>query len=508
MLGAVLAIPERDPLLHLPAWGLADQGCDDGAIVLSVAEAAAFQFAFADLLESDRGTLATELGQILGEVADSLFRSTIGDDEPFWKTKNAIWERYRAVLAATEVDGDELVEADRTVVLHTIVGASVDAVARSGVRITSAVSHAAAALTIERALTRLRADLAAGSMTIATVAARAAAGSIDDPELIYPIAASRHVHHQLLDLALRRARLALEGLSGLPRLSAWAAALIGRLGATRDSLGPASPATTHPVPRGSRTAGMRRRVAAAAEHARRFLRADPTLAEAREVHRRADLGRTEMTSTFPLAFPLEALARCGAAVSEQVEAWLEELASRSFSYYDDPGFATLDADTVGAVLRLQRYRSPAGDASSTTATLLGRVSAALERSDRVPVWLERPAGSRVRLAGGRCMAVEANFLLGLREGDAELFPRMGARPLARLWSDFAARGTTDVTDYVPEYLLVPLSRLLGDGEDPGDAARARLRWEIEGRAEASSPQTAAFLTLAASNHPDIETLAC
>jgi hypothetical protein len=385
------------------------------------------------------------------------------------------------------------------------VGASIDAIAGSGVRIALAVTHEGAALAIERDLTHLRPDLEAGSTTIATVAARAAAGSIDDPDLVYLIAASRHVHHHLLDLALKQAHLALEGLSGLPRLSAYVAALIARLGATRDSLGTEFPVATHPLPRGSRTAGMGRRMAAAVEHARRFLLADPTLQEAREVHRRGGLGRPEMTAIFPMAFPLEALARCGAAVSEQVESWLEEMASRSFSYYDDPRFAALDADTVGAVLRLWKYRSHIEDASSTIEALITRISAALEECDRIPVWLERPTDGRIRLVGGRCAAVEANFLLGLLEGDAELFPRIGARPLARLWSDFAARGTTDVIDYVPDYLLVPMSRLLADGEDPGDAARARLSWEIERRAEASSPQTVAFLTMAASNHPDIGT---
>jgi hypothetical protein len=121
--------------------------------------------------------------------------------------------------------------------------------------------------------------------------------------------------------------------------------------------------------------------------------------------------------------------------------------------------------------------------------------------------LERPTDNRIRLAGGRCAAVEANFLLGLREGAAGLFPKFGARALARLWSDFAAHGTTDVTDYLPEYLLVPISRLLADGDDPGDVARARLKWEIEQWAETRSPQTAAFLTLAASQHPEMQTVA-
>jgi hypothetical protein len=393
------------------------------------------------------------------------------------------------------------------VVLHAVVGASIDAIARSGARVTSALTHAAAALAVERDLSRLRADLAAGSTTIATVSARAAAGAVDDQELIYLIAASRQVHHRLLDLALGRVRLALQGLFGLPRLSAAVAGLDARLGATRDSLGTASPVATSPPPRARRTAGAGRRIAAAVEHARRFLLADPAMVEAREVHRRGDLDRPEMTSTFPLAFPLEALARCGAAVSERLESWLQELASRSFSYYDDPRIVTLDADTVGAVLRLQRYRSHGGDASSTVEALLGRVAAALEPSDRIPVWLERPTDSRIRLAGGRCAAVEANFLLGLLEGGAESFPKVGARPLARLWSDFAARGTTDVTDYVAEYLLVPISRLLAEGEDPGDAARARLSREIEQRTETCSPLTAAFLTMAASNHPDMGTAA-
>ena len=106
-----------------------------------------------------------ELAWLLGEAADSLFGSSVGDGEPFWETRNATWRRYQAVLAAAEVEVDELVEADRTVVLHTIVGASIDAVARSGGRVTSALAHAGAALAIERDLIRLRADLPAPSTT-------------------------------------------------------------------------------------------------------------------------------------------------------------------------------------------------------------------------------------------------------------------------------------------------------------------------------------------------------
>jgi hypothetical protein len=505
ILGSVLADPERDPLLYLPVWGLADLESSSGSFALSIAEAAAFEFAASDLLHWDQGKEATDLAQMLDEAANSLFRSTVGDDELFWDTKNSLWQRYKTILASNEIDGDELVEGDRAVLLQTIVGASIDAIAGSGVRIASAGSRGAAALAIERDLTNLRADLEAGSTTVATVAARAAAGSTDDPELVYLIAASRPVHRHLLDLALEQANLALKGLLGLPQLSAYVTALIARLRAKRDSIGTERWEATHRLPRASRKADMMRRMAAAVEHARRFLLADPALQEAREVHRRVGLDRPEMTSIFPMAFPLEALARCGAPVSEQVQSWLQEMSSRSFSYYDDPRATALDADTVGAVLRLWRYRARIGDDSSTIQALIRRVSRALEGCDRIPVWLERPTDSRIRLAGGRCAAVEANFLVGLLEGSAELFPKIGARPLARLWSDFVARGTTDVSDYVSDYVLVPISRLLAAGGYPGDDARARLSWEIEKRADATSPQTVAFLTMAASNHPDIRT---
>jgi hypothetical protein len=273
-LGSVLAVPERDPLFYLPQWALADQNFSGNSIALSIAEAAAFEFAAVDLLHTDQRKEAADLAQTLDEAANSLFRSAVGDDELFWEAKNSTRRRYKALLAATEVDGDELIEADRAVVLETIVGASIDAVTGSGVRIVSAATHQAAALAIERDLTRLRADLEAGSTTIATSAARAAAGSIDDPDLVWLIAASRRVHYRLLDLALKQAHLALEGLAGLPRLSAYVAALLARLGARRDSLGTESPVAIHPLPRESRAAGMRRRMAAAVEHARQFLLAD------------------------------------------------------------------------------------------------------------------------------------------------------------------------------------------------------------------------------------------
>ena len=89
------------------------------------------------------------------------------------------------------------------------------------------------------------------------------------------------------------------------------------------------------------------------------------------------------------------------------------------------------------------------------------------------MWLERPIESHIRLTGGMCAAVEANFLVGLIEASADLFPKIGARPLARLLSDFAARGTSDALDYVDDYLLVPISRLLVHQNDASDAAKPR-----------------------------------
>jgi hypothetical protein len=162
---------------------------------------------------------------------------------------------------------------------------------------------------------------------------------------------------------------------------------------------------------------------------------------------------------------------------------------------------------VGAVLRLWKYRSYIAPASSTVDALIRRASAALEERDRIPVWLERPIGSHIRLTGSMCAAVEANFLVGLIEGSVDHFPKIGTLPLARLLSDFAARGTSDAVDYVDDYLLVPISRLLVHQNDADEAARARLSSEIEKRAEASSPQTIAFLIMAASNHPEMETQA-
>jgi hypothetical protein len=304
---------------------------------------------------------------------------------------------------------------------------------------------------------------------------------------------------------LQQARNALDGVSGLRRLSAYVTTLIDRLSTKRDALGSESSMRAHPLPRGSRAAGMGKRMAAAVEHARQFLLADPTFQEAREVHRHVGLGLHEMTSIFPMVFPLEALARCGERVSDLLDSWLEEMGSRSFSYYDDPRLASLDADTVGAVLRLWKYRAHFAQPSSTIDALMWRASAALEERDRIPVWLERPIDSHIRLTGNMCAAVEANFLVGLMEARADLFSKIGARPLARLLSDFAARGTSDAVDYVDDYLLVPISRLLVYQNDAGDPARARLSSEIEKRAEASSPQTVAFLIMAASNHPEMET---
>lgn len=396
-------------------------------------------------------------------------------------------------------DGEPILAGDRRVFLAGAVGAALDSISSQNDILRLALTHYGAAVAIESDLNRLSQDLVSGAETIATTAARAAAPGVDDPALIYLIAAGRRVHHQLLDRALEEAEAARQGLAELPLLSDLANESLNRLHSLRDKLGTDPPEPLHPIPEETPPQNLRRRARSAAKRARGFLLADPLLLEAREVQRREGLDRGEMTSLFPVSFPLETLARHGEAVQDRLEIWMTDLGDRSFAYYDHRLFQALDSDTVGAVLRLSVHL-PDQEAAQN---LVARLQKAVGGGDRIPVWLERPAGPGLRLTGEGCAAVEANLLLGLAQARRDHFDEFGSKAFARLGKDFVARGCAIATDYVSEYLLVPLARLLAVRGVDDPEILARMRFEIEKRATTASAQTAAFLSIAATALPGL-----
>lgn len=411
-----------------------------------------------------------------------------------------------AELELTRAVASELAErVSRGSVLDTegafsqILGASLDSIAGRSDVLNIALGHYGAALAIETGLNNLSQDLVSGVETIATTAARGAAPGVDDPALVYLIAAGRRVHQQLLDRALEEADLACHRLAGLPLLASLASELQTRLRAVRDKLGAESPPPAHPIPDETLHQTLSRRARLAANRARGFLLGDPHLLEAREVQRREGLDGGEMMSLFPVSFPLEALARNGEAVQDRLATWVTDLAARSFAYYDHRLFKALDSDTVGAVLRLSKYQPD----EDVVKDLVARLERAIGNGDRIPVWLERPADPRLRLTGERCAAVEANLLLGLATGTPARFEAIGAKSFARLCSDFVSRGCATTADYVTEYLLVPLARLMTvTGADQPEVL-ARMSLEIDKRATTASAQTAAFLAIAATTLPSL-----
>ena len=391
-------------------------------------------------------------------------------------------------------DGEPILAGDRRVVLAGTVGAALDSISAGNTALKAALTHYGAAIAIETDLHSLSQDLVSGVETIATSAARAVAPpGVDDPALVYLIAAGRRVHQQLLDRALEEAALAYQSLTGLPELSSLAHELHDRLRIVRDKLGADAPAPAHPIPEETLPQTLRRRARVAAIRARGFLLADPHLLEAREVQRREGLDGGEMTSLFPVSFPLETLARHGEVGQDRVEAWMTDLAARSFAYYDHHLFQALDSDTVGAVLRLSKHLPD----QEAVEDLIARLGKAVGDGDRIPVWLERPTDPGVRLTGEGCAAVEANLLLGLAEGRPDQFDKVGSKPFDRLCHDFVGRGCVIATDYVSEYLLVPLARLLAVRGVDNPEVLARMRLEIEKRAATASAQTAAFLAITA-----------
>jgi hypothetical protein len=397
-------------------------------------------------------------------------------------------------------DGDPILAGDQRVVLAGIVGAALDSVSGGHDSLEVAFTRLGAALAIESALNNLSADLVSGMETIATTAARGAAPDVDDPALIYLIAAGRRVHQGLLVRALEEADLARQSLTGLPLLSSLASELLDRLRVVREKLGADSPPPPHPIPGEISEQTLSRRTRSAVKRARAFLLADPHFLEAREVQRREGLDGGEMTSLFPISFPLEALARNGEAVQDRLDTWLVDLAARSFAYYNHQLFKALDSDTVGAVLRLSKYVATVNDIES----LLARLENAVGDGDRVPVWLERPTDPGIRLTGEGCAAVEANLLLGLAQASPSRFDGVGSKPFARLCHDFVARGCVIAADYMSEYLLAPLARLLALRRVEDPEVLGRMRLEIEKRSATTSAQTAAFLVISVTALPGLE----
>jgi hypothetical protein len=437
------------------------------------------------------------LARLLLNQAIDAYRRLVGTNEAFWEARSRLWVAHSSRLIGPSVQEPpgfgSLIRGDPTVVAYGTIGACLRALAGDGRDLAEALVELACARVLERDIRELQTDLSQGRVTAVTVIAHEEA-AVFDPELVYLVAASRGLHDRVLTEAIVHGHRSQEQLHGLPLLLECASAVVARLEATRTALKVGAP-----IPSRRRTRARIPDAEAAKRHGRGFLLSDPWLREGWEVQRREGLGVPEMTSLFPVCFALEALASTGAEVSDRVAWWLNAIADRSFAYYDHPDFDALDADTVGAVLRLSRWVPgwlEVGD-------LVLRLEKAMRGRSRVPVWLERAGDHHLRLTGEGCPAVEANLLLGLRVGAPDRFASLGIAPLRGLLADFAKGGAAIAIDYVPEYLLMAVARLLADlaveSADPGPA-RGALQKEIDRRRLTRSPQTAAWLILATVAH--------
>lgn len=241
-----------------------------------------------------------------------------------------------------------------------------------------------------------------------------------------------------------------------------------------------------------------------------FLLSDLTFRESWETHREGMLGAPEVSSRFPAGLILEILCRRGLKLDGAVGVFLSHAASNRFRYYDHPG-SDVDADTVGVVLRLQKYGPARDRISPAMARMLGCIDRLAEASAEIPVWLtecnepKEPRPATFRL-GERCGTVVGHLLIGLTEiRGSRATVETGA---VALLDRVANVGLGANINYPPRYALAVFFRLLEClsarrlSESMSvrlTAARTVLVGELERRSSApvTSAQEAALAVLAA-----------
>ncbi len=190
-----------------------------------------------------------------------------------------------------------------------------------------------------------------------------------------------------------------------------------------------------------------------------FLRADPELAEAAEVHRHGLFGRAEVRADlFGPMFAEALMHEAGVSPSGLAQALLARGAQGGWRYYPGHHQIPPDADDVGVALQLGARAGVSRGVLDEAAALL---RANVGRDGEVPTWLISPGQDRAALEApwvrGACPVVAAQAALGLwrwcGEGARGVVQRV-LRRLTRVLADPAAAAS-------PSYAPVLVDAIAG-----------------------------------------------
>lgn len=278
---------------------------------------------------------------------------------------------------------------------------------------------------------------------------------------------------------------------------------------------PPPPPSTQATPKRNAFASQVDLVARAIERAEKHLLADLTFPESWERQRffSAQPPAEFFSRAFPMSTILECLCAHGHPLTPQVDAVFHILDTSHYAYYE--GLPPLpDCDEHAFLMRLFRFSSQAAEQRASIERGLPWLLANVSPTGEVPIfWLHStsvPPPDPWPLWGNHCVAITANVLWGLIEYDYGRYQALIEKITGALVERLIQVGFGPLGYYLPPYALwrtfAWLARLQAQPLSAGQHAQiaqlqpvllARLARE---KAEAASPQTAAWLTLACLGH--------
>ncbi len=253
----------------------------------------------------------------------------------------------------------------------------------------------------------------------------------------------------------------------------------------------------------------------AREMAEGYLLSDLTFRESWEIHRRGTFGVSDLISKGPSGLVIEVLCMHGHDMAKQVDAFYKNLQDVHFHYYEHP-YSIPDTDSLGVLLRLYRYSRHKESHADIMKTPLHWMEANILESGQIPVWLTRQIKAEsndrpfVLNLGENCGVVEAHVLLGLIDYDWVYYRGIIEKSALNLLDHFIKQTCGVTINYPPLYMLNVMLRLiteLATHIDQGTlmqrieqaSKHLLVQLERETKRRHTSPQDAAFLTLACSH---------
>ncbi|MGQ0603457.1 MAG: hypothetical protein ACT4QE_17390, partial [Anaerolineales bacterium] len=255
-----------------------------------------------------------------------------------------------------------------------------------------------------------------------------------------------------------------------------------------------------------------------------YLVADRTFRESWEVQRRGIFDSGELIGRiFAPGLILETLCQHRADMAGDVSALLDALADSGFRYYPHPAVPP-DADDLGLALRLYSHSTEKARHREQLQKPLRWMEANISATGQIPCWFTRGVeglddAHETVLWGNQCATVEANLLLGLIAYDPIAYRAViesSAAQWLRRWrlSGLGANALYDSAyalwtalrllnalsaSMVESNLRDQMERVMESAPRRDDEAMVeRLRLEAR---DVSTPQAAAFLTLACLDGP-------